>query len=131
MSEGAYSAPPPSVGTPHVDCLDVRWLKPVRGLGPAVHLVERELAPITIGLRPPGCVVLLQGRVVAGPFKVLEAEAFARAMRIVPKALCGALPTRTERGSPTWRIVHAKGVRICMGCHAESCCSKPSRIDWG
>lgn len=83
------------VSSPLIDCLSFRWLKPVRGFGPAVHLVERDI------------------------------------LYTVPLALCGARPTVTERGSPTWRVVHAKGVRICNTCHALSCDrAKPSRIDW-
>lgn len=84
----------PASGSRLIDCLSFRWLKPVRGFGPTVHLIERDIA------------------------------------YTVPKALCGALPTKTERGTPTWRVVHARGVRICMACHAASCV-EPSRIDWG
>lgn len=83
----------PSTGSRLIDCLSYRYLKPVRGDGPTVHLVERDIA------------------------------------YTVPLALCGAEPTMTERGAPTWRQVHAVGVHICMGCHALSC-SVPSRIDW-
>lgn len=83
----------PAVGSRLIDCLSFRYLKPVRGFGPTVHLIERDLA------------------------------------YTVPKALCDAEPTKTERGTPTWRAVHAKGVKICMTCHAKSC-AEPSRIDW-
>lgn len=82
-----------SVGSRLVDCLSFRWLKPVRGLGPAVHLIERDIA------------------------------------YTVPPALCTAQPTVTARGTPTWRVVHAKGVKICNACHAKAC-AEPSRIDW-